>query len=286
MRTPSIHAQTARRRIAPLALLLTIPLAAAACRNGAAHTSDPAARAQGIPVHAARVTDTTLARPISAAGTLAPKDEITLSFKIGGVIAGVRVDAGDEVRAGQTLATLDLREIDAGLSKAQSGAEKAERDLARAQRLYRDSVVTLTQMQDAETAARVARADLAAAEFNRRYAVIVAPASGTVLRRIADEQRTGMHYRQPDPAQLWSIVDSYRLWERRPSDADFAVALHKRVVFATQPTLAPEVNNLHNTDENHKRPAQRVAIIGGQLRHVPRAHNSMEVHPIYAHDKR
>lgn len=44
------------------------------------------------------------------------------------------------------------------------------------------------------------------------------------VRRIADEQRTGMHYRQPDPAQLWSIVDSYRLWERRPSDADFAVA--------------------------------------------------------------
>jgi S-DNA-T family DNA segregation ATPase FtsK/SpoIIIE len=44
------------------------------------------------------------------------------------------------------------------------------------------------------------------------------------VRRIADEQRTGMHYRQPDPAQLWSIVDSYRLWERRPADADFAVA--------------------------------------------------------------
>ena len=44
------------------------------------------------------------------------------------------------------------------------------------------------------------------------------------VRRIADRQRTGLHYRHPDPAQLWSIVDSYRLWERRPGDADFAVA--------------------------------------------------------------
>jgi S-DNA-T family DNA segregation ATPase FtsK/SpoIIIE len=44
------------------------------------------------------------------------------------------------------------------------------------------------------------------------------------VRQIADQQRTGLHYRHPEPAQLWSIVDSFRLWERRPGDADFAVA--------------------------------------------------------------
>ena len=81
---------------------------------------------------------------------------------------------------------LDLREIDAGLAKARSGAEKSARDLARMRRLYRDSVVTLAQFQDAETADEMARADLETAAVNRRYAVIVAPAAGVVLRRSAE----------------------------------------------------------------------------------------------------
>jgi RND family efflux transporter MFP subunit len=130
--------------------------------------------------------DTILARPVIAAGTVAPADEAALGFKIGGVIQRIAVDEGDPVRAGQTLARLDLREIDAGLSKARSGAEKSARDLARMRRLYRDSVVTLAQFQDAETADEMARADLETAAVNRRYAVIVAPAAGVVLRRSAE----------------------------------------------------------------------------------------------------
>jgi RND family efflux transporter MFP subunit len=100
------------------------------------------------------------------------------------------VDAGQTVRAGETLAALDLREIEAAVTRAQSAAEKAERDLARAGRLYADSVVTLAQLQDAETAAEVARADLEAARFNRRYAVITAPAAGVILRRRAEPGET------------------------------------------------------------------------------------------------
>jgi RND family efflux transporter MFP subunit len=137
-------------------------------------------------VRAAPVTDTVIARAIVATGTVAPADEIALGFKVGGVIERVVVDAGDHVRTGQILAALDLREIHASLAKARSGAAKAERDLARARRLYADSVVTLAQLQDAETAAEQARADLDGTAFNRRYAVIVAPTSGVVLRRDAE----------------------------------------------------------------------------------------------------
>src|SRR5262245_47735503 len=159
--------------------------ALAGCVPGRAET--PARRHEvAAVVRAARVVDTVLARPIVAAGTVAPADEAALGFKIGGVIQRIAVDEGDSVRAGQTLAVLDLREIDAGLAKARSGAEKAARDLARMRRLYTDSVVTLAQRQDAETADEMARADLKAAAVNRRYAVIVAPAAGVVLRRSAE----------------------------------------------------------------------------------------------------
>ncbi|GIJ28224.1 type VII secretion protein EccC [Micromonospora qiuiae] len=49
----------------------------------------------------------------------------------------------------------------------------------------------------------------------------------TTLRRQARQtamrQRVGLFYRHPDPALLWSTVDSHRVWERRPTDPDFAV---------------------------------------------------------------
>jgi RND family efflux transporter MFP subunit len=166
------------------ALALT-GLALIACGRGGANESSKPADAPAL-VRAAPVTDTVLGRPVVATGTVAPEDEIALGFKIGGVIARISVHAGDRVRAGQTLASLDLREIDAGLSKAKSGAAKAERDLARARRLYTDSVVTLAQLQDAQTGDDVARADVQTATVNRRYSVIVAPTDGTVLRRSAE----------------------------------------------------------------------------------------------------
>lgn len=163
-----------------LVSMVAVPVVVSACRPGGAQEV-PAA--EPVPVRVTEVVTESISPPVIATGTLGPKEEIALAFKVGGVVASVLVDAGRAVRAGEVLAQLDLREIDAAVTRARSAAEKADRDLARARRLYADSVVTLAQLQDAETAAEVAGADLAAAEFNRRYSVIAAPASGVVLRR-------------------------------------------------------------------------------------------------------
>lgn len=164
-----------------LILLVSTLLLTACARGGAAPaTSDV------VSVRVALVDTERLAPPVAATGVLAAKEEVALGFKLGGVIARVLVDEGRAVRAGDTLAVLDLSEIDAGVTRARSAAEKADRDLARARRLYADSVATLEQVQNAVTGADVARAELDAAMFNRRYAVIIAPASGTILRRQAE----------------------------------------------------------------------------------------------------
>jgi membrane fusion protein, multidrug efflux system len=163
--------------------ILLLSLALAGCSRGRA--SAPPDR-EPVAVRLAPVTVERIARPVTATGTLGPKEAVTLSFKIGGVIGRILVDEGQAVRAGDTLAALDLSEIDAGVTRARSAAEKAERDLVRARRLYADSVATLEQTQNAETGYDVARAELETATFNRRYAVIVAPAAGVILGRSAE----------------------------------------------------------------------------------------------------
>lgn len=166
-----------RRATLPALLLLL-----AACADRAREAPAAAPR----PVRIAPVTEVPVSRPIEASGTLGARDEIPLSFKVGGVVARVLVDAGDRVRAGQVLATLELREVDAGVAKAKAALEKAERDFERAARLHADSVVTRAQLDDAGTALEVARADYEAATFNRRYAIVTAPVAGTVLQRSAE----------------------------------------------------------------------------------------------------
>jgi RND family efflux transporter MFP subunit len=162
---------------------LMLVLFSTAC-GGSADDVDP--EPQPVQVRVAPVTEEVITRPIDATGTVAPADEAALSFKTGGVIERIAVEAGARVRRGQLLATLDMREIDATLAKATSAAEKAERDLERARRLQADSVFTLAQFQDAETAAQLARADLETARFNRRYSEIIAPAEGAILSRSAE----------------------------------------------------------------------------------------------------
>ena len=143
-----------------------------------------------IPVMVANVSTDAVAQHVEATGTFGPRDEIPLSFKIGGVVSRVLVDQGTAVRQGQLLAALDLREIDAMVAKARVGVEKAERDAERVARLANDSVATLTQLQDANSARDAARADHATAQVNREYATIVAPQAGTIQQRVVSAGTT------------------------------------------------------------------------------------------------
>src|SRR4051794_37945569 len=82
-----------------LALAMVVSVAAA-CARGNARAEESAAVQSAVAVRVARVIDTTISRPIVAAGTVKPKDEVALGFKVGGAIATLRVDQGDVVRGG------------------------------------------------------------------------------------------------------------------------------------------------------------------------------------------
>ena len=178
------HSHTTIMNSASKVPLLALLLVAAACGRAAHGAATPPETV--TPIQLADVVPAGQSATVHATGTLGAKDEVLLSFKIGGIVGSVLVDDGAKVRRGQVLASLDQREIEAMVAKATAGAEKARRDAARAERLYHDSVATLAQYQDVQTARDAAEADLRAAKVNHEYATIVAPSDGVVLLRIAN----------------------------------------------------------------------------------------------------
>jgi len=151
-----------------------------------AEKQNDAADAQPAAVRAVPVTSVAVTAQTRAVGVLAPRDEIRLAFKVGGVVDSVRVEPGDIVRKGQVLAELKRAEVDAAVSQAAEGVEKARRDLERARQLRIDEVATEEQVQDLTTAYNVARSSVDAARFNARFARIEAPTDGIVFERMVE----------------------------------------------------------------------------------------------------
>ncbi len=139
-----------------------------------------------IPVKLIPVNSDSGISTIQASGLLSTETDARLSFKIGGIIESIFVKEGDKIRRGQLLATLKSTEIAAQVSQVKLGLEKAERDLRRAENLYKDSVATLEQLQNARTAYEVARQNLQQVSFNSEYSRIIAPADGFVVKKLAN----------------------------------------------------------------------------------------------------
>lgn len=146
---------------------------------------DKEAAYEAAPVRTVPVERADVDASVRAVGILAPRDEVRLSFKVGGVIESMNVDAGDRVRDGQVLAVLKGTEVNAAVAQAAEAVEKSRRDLVRARQLQADEVATQEQVEDLTTAYNVARSNLQAAQFNARFATIVAPSDGVVLQRLA-----------------------------------------------------------------------------------------------------
>jgi len=137
-----------------------------------------------IPVRLAPVVQEQVVIPVQGSGLLSSESELKLAFKTGGIIREILVDDGQSVRKSQLLAKLDLAEIEARTALANSGLEKAERDMQRVKHLYQDSVATLEQFQNVRTALDVAKSNVRIAKFNLQHSQIIAPENGTILRRL------------------------------------------------------------------------------------------------------
>ncbi|CAM3711751.1 efflux RND transporter periplasmic adaptor subunit [Parendozoicomonas haliclonae] len=162
------------------------------------------------------------ARPISISALLAYKSTQKLAFKVGGPVAEILVEEGDAIKKGQTLARLDTEEVQARVQEAEARFENATRNVERLEKLYRNKVVSLDQLQDAETELDVARSQLSVARFNLRYSTIQAPQDGRIIRRMIETSELVA------PNQVaFVLADESRGWIMRTGLSDRKVVLIK-----------------------------------------------------------
>ncbi len=183
-------------------------------------------------------------------GTLESKVVAGVSAKIVGKVVEVRVDQGDAVTTGQTLARLEARDFQdavrvAGAQRDQARAEltKARADVERNRKLLASDFISRSDFDTFDTARAVAEAKLKNAEAALGIAQakladtqIVSPASGLVITRNLEVGSTVV-----PGAPIFRIAASVP-WVVAQVDERETGALHlgqpARVVFETNPALA------------------------------------------------
>lgn len=137
---------------------------------------------------------------LSLTGEIVARDEVGLSFPMGGRLLEVLVREGDRVAAGQDLARLDsvqqeqaLREAEAALEAAQADLLQARADFRRQDEAIKRGAATRISRDEAERRFRIAEAGVEQARANLNRAqktfedtVLKAPVAGIITARMAD----------------------------------------------------------------------------------------------------
>ncbi len=193
-------------------------------RTNSAAASHPRA----VSAHIYAVTEETTRRRVQAVGSLYPLEESTLSAEVEGPVSEVLADVGDTVREGQPLILLDQRELRfeverqqglvrqvraqlglgpndppprdahqlASVQKADADRFDAQRKYERAQALFKDSLISQQQFDEAASRFQSTQAsyDLALQEVERLKALLI---SGEASEHLAEKKLADATIRAP-----------------------------------------------------------------------------------------
>jgi RND family efflux transporter MFP subunit len=141
---------------------------------------------------------------VYATGTVEPTIMLPIAARITARLAELDVDEGERVRAGQQLARLEDTDLASNLAQLRSQEAFAHAEYRRYAALLPRGVIARTQYDKARSDWQSARsaADRAAAEL--RYARLLAPTAGTVIRRDGEIGQL----MTPGSPVFWLAVDS------------------------------------------------------------------------------
>ena len=137
---------------------------------------------------------------LTASGYVVARRKAVVSAKIQGRLSQLRVEEGSRVRSGELIARLESSDYEAQVRRSQAAVQRAQADLAEArrqaalsQRLADEKIVSIDQLEMANSRVQIAEAALSQAEADLGYAraqlantQILAPFTGTVVKKMAE----------------------------------------------------------------------------------------------------
>jgi len=127
----------------------------------------------------------TVSQTVSASGTVQPATSLDLNFVNGGTLTAVNVKAGDKVKAGQVLATIDPAKARVALEMAQANLAAAQQKLDQAKNppaTPQDPAPTVDAVAVAQAKAGVNQANLNVSDAQKALdaTTLKAPQAGTI----------------------------------------------------------------------------------------------------------
>ncbi|QOY93802.1 efflux RND transporter periplasmic adaptor subunit [Massilia sp. UMI-21] len=186
--------------VAAAGATLCFALALAVPQRATARDEKPAAPTPALTVTSGQPSATTLPLGLTANGSVAAWQEAVIGSESNGLrLSEVRVNVGDVVKKGETLAVFasdtvraDVDQARAALQEAQANASAAKADAGRARALRSSGALSeqqvtqlLTGERTAQARVNAAKATLAQQELRLRHATVVAPDSGIISARSA-----------------------------------------------------------------------------------------------------
>ena len=166
------HALTRRHTIIAVVVALVVVGGGAAwvaTRSSSSTTAAPTLVA---------VTSGTIRQSVSASGTLEPAHRADLTFAVSGTVTSVPVAAGDNVRSGAVLATVDTASLKTAVTSAKASVSAMQDQLTAQQDAGSSAVqIASTQAQLTDAEAKLTDAQTALAE-----ASMTSPIAGTVAQ--------------------------------------------------------------------------------------------------------
>lgn len=124
----------------------------------------------------ATVSTATLKQTVSSSGTIAPAQQANLNFAVSGQVSAVTVATGQQVTAGQALATVNSAALAASVAEAQASVSSDQSRLSSDQ----TSGASAAQVNADQAAVTAAQNQLTNAQNALAQATMTSPISGTV----------------------------------------------------------------------------------------------------------
>lgn len=171
-------------RACALFLFLALPLLGACDKKPGDADKEQSAADTSVPVEVVPVSQRSISASYTGTATLEPESEAQVAAKISGVLLSLKVEEGDQVKAGQVLATLDDENPRLNLVKAQASLRKLENDYGRAKEMFERKLLSVEQNDKIRYDLETQRATFQLAKLELSYTQILAPISGVISRRL------------------------------------------------------------------------------------------------------